>query len=411
MTQRRIRPATPLRLMTLALTLLASVEAGRCLLDETGALGWLPCRMAHAGEGEEESCDICGKALPKRYTRLRSKGRKLAVCPRCVRKAPRCARCGLPIKAGEGVAAVKSARETPMVCPHCVAGALRCDTCKRVLVGKFTRFQEGDKHCPLCMAGATCHRCKRPLTGTPTIKGGQSFCADCAEKAAICGSCGKACGATRYRLPFLEEEFCADCWETREKCAICSRPLAGRVIKVGGKRPTCPTCLRQGVFGTKPFETLLTEVRGILDRRLDLTARGQRVTLPIHLEISNDVAEQRKGMGYAADGRELGLCQRQGKSFRVWVLSGLPEPMAYETLAHEWAHAWCDLHARKLPAWQEEGLCQWFASHVLREKKLERGLRILHARDDDYGRGYRHFKAIEDRGGIEAVLRAVAKSE
>jgi len=128
------------------------------------------------------------------------------------------------------------------------------------------------------------------------------------------------------------------------------------------------------------------------------------------LEMVDDVSVVRKKHGLSSDGKELGLFKRSGDKYRIYVTRGLTHRLAYETLSHEWAHAFFAEHGHPRHSQEiEEGFCQWVASHVLREKKYERELKILQFRTDMYGTGFRAIKAIEDRSGEKGVFSFIAK--
>jgi hypothetical protein len=112
--------------------------------------------------------------------------------------------------------------------------------------------------------------------------------------------------------------------------------------------------------------------------------------------------------GASSDARHvLGLFVRERQTSAVYVEIGLPRPLLLGTLAHELAHGWqSELTAPAEDPLLREGFAEWVAHRVL----LSAGHREVAVRatrrDDTYGRGLRHFLALERTQGRSAVLAA-----
>jgi hypothetical protein len=107
----------------------------------------------------------------------------------------------------------------------------------------------------------------------------------------------------------------------------------------------------------------------------------------------------------------LGFFLREDHATRIYVEMGLPRPLLLGTLAHELAHAWqVEVAPKVSDPLLREGFAEWVAHHVL----VADGYRPVAARatrrEDLYGRGLRHFLAIERAAGPSAAL-AAAHSE
>jgi hypothetical protein len=107
----------------------------------------------------------------------------------------------------------------------------------------------------------------------------------------------------------------------------------------------------------------------------------------------------------------LGFFVRENQATTIYVEMGLPRPLLLGTLAHELAHAWqVELAPSVTDPLLREGFAEWVAHHVL----VAGGYRPVAARvtrrDDVYGRGLRHFMALERVGGRQRVM-AAAKGE
>ncbi len=337
-------------------------------------------------------CAICGAKIKGSYTQVQRGGQKLTICNACMDSPNKCRRCRLPIKTGE-------------FCDFCEKEAPRCSLCHRIIVGEFHSYPDGEKFCRECMANAPrCARCRRPLAEKQKVeRAGTLLCEKCAGETPICHCCGKAILGVYFRHPFAEGEFCKDCEEQRPKCSACGRPIPDEPApRANTKRPVCGECLPTVVETRARFLAIYDDCRRIL---LDLLQ--ECVVHELKVMAVEDIAAVRKTAGLESDNRELGLFQRTGDDYRIYVLNGITEALAYETLSHEWAHAWCAEQAHPDHAqWVEEGFCQWVAAQVLGEKGFSKGLKILVSRDDLYGQGYRHIAEIAARqGGVAGALR------
>ncbi len=355
-------------------------------------------------QAQELRCAICGKKISGKHAKMTVNGKKVPVCMACAdERIPRCSVCGRRL-AGQYYRLEENGK-TLKLCKDCMRDrAPRCAICNRRVQGEHLRHKDGSVYCKACMKLPRCQACNRPLApGTGVEKGGERFCKTCAARIRVCACCGEVIRGTGYSHPFTEGIFCEACENERPKCKSCGRPIAGDPILVGGTRPMCEDCFRTAVLTKKGMEAIFAEAKQILLEALDESTYHE---LPV--EMVDDIAEVRKQAGMNGSHKELGLFKRTGERYRIYVLYGLSEALAYETLPHEWAHAWfAENGNRQHPQWVEEGFCQWVASHVLKAKDFTRGLRILESRDDLYGRGYRYIKAIEKQGGQKAVFRYV----
>jgi len=106
--------------------------------------------------------------------------------------------------------------------------------------------------------------------------------------------------------------------------------------------------------------------------------------------------------------RELGAFELDNDTYTVYILYALPESLVYETLAHEYGHAW---QAENCPRNQDlilcEGFAEWVASLVLKAMGYESVLERIEKRPDDYGEGYRKLKQMEQTRGRAYMLEFV----
>jgi len=101
----------------------------------------------------------------------------------------------------------------------------------------------------------------------------------------------------------------------------------------------------------------------------------------------------------------LGFFEQQGQARTIFIERGLPRATLIGTLAHEYAHAWqADYAPQKQSFLLREGFAEWLAHRILVALGHTREAARATRREDDYGRGLRHFIALEQQHGREGVF-------
>lgn len=95
---------------------------------------------------------------------------------------------------------------------------------------------------------------------------------------------------------------------------------------------------------------------------------------------------------------------------RILISRGVRRNDAIGLVAHEFAHAWQYQHhpdPERIEPELAEGFAEWTAYHVLDAIGYDqRAAAIGQNADLDYGGGFRRFRQLEDRCGVEAVFQA-----
>lgn len=317
-----------------------------------------------AGAGASQArlpayCHVCGSSLGAKYYRYEH---GLVVCATCQATRPRCARCGVPVADGQQT-------------PHLPAQGTR--------------------------GGPLCRRCLRT--------------------APRCACCGEPIAQTWYTFeellpPASVRRYCEQCVRERPRCDICRAPVPRSAVVLPDGQYRCALCATEMVLDESEARALYDEALRLAERTADVRPR----VVPALVVVGRrQMGEVRRRFPHTAepdgsDGQHgphvqhvLGFFVREGRATSIYVELGLPRPLLLGTLAHELAHAWqVEVAPGVSDPLLREGFAEWVAHRVL----VAGGHRPVAARatrrDDLYGRGLRHFLAIERASGARAVLAA-----
>ena len=357
---------------------------------------------------EEKYCDLCGKRIRGSFYTVRDKHKNLTFyfCENCRRTAPRCAKCGMPIRPPKDWD-----KRQPLYCGNCYDDLEICYICGHVLKRgeQFYRSKRTNKPCcEKCFKSAPrCASCAGPMKkGEGTSVRGEIICDYCAKHQPKCTSCGKPIVKRAVSYKFADGLFCEHCVKTKPHCHICAVPIGGTHTVLADGRRLCPACKKTAVFSQEMLRVIHGRVKSFLKTKL---------AMEIQHEYELKMVRTRKelgGLDGEIEGKELGLFRCIQGTFSILILDGATEAMCHETLAHEVAHAW---HAERGMEFADdeikEGFAQWVASKALEHFEYKKALARLRARTDPhYGTGYQKLWAIEKKGGADAVFDHVRKN-
>ena len=317
-------------------------------------------------------CHLCGHRLRERYYRYES---ALVVCHTCYTRRPRCARCDVPLADVAASLAPGEAAGSPLLCATCRRSTPRCAACDLPIIGAWYTFEEllpvaQPRHfCLRCVEShPRCDLCRAPLPALMApLDDGQYRCVLCATQMVL---------------------------DAREVQAVYTEALAGFRTALGESLRETP---RLEVVGRRRMGELHRQYEGREPVTAGRTPQRQRHTTP-PTTLESEAASGHHILGY--------YVYTHGSS-SIYVERGLPRALLLGTLAHELGHAWQTEHAPQLrDLLLREGFAEWAAHRVL----VARGQTALAARathrEDIYGRGLRHFLAIEQASGRRGVLTA-----
>lgn len=206
--------------------------------------------------------------------------------------------------------------------------------------------------------------------------------------------------------------ICRDCHENARRCALCGLPLSAASLILPDGRQLCHHCAQNVVCDLAQARVLFGQVIDIVAGRLGLHLRiGADLTLADSHHL-RQLAEQMRPEERIPPEQVIGLFIRKGRRRVMYVLSGLPQILFIQTVAHEWAHAW---QGENCPLLKDprvyEGFAEWVAYHTLLALGAVKAAARLAQRQGLYGDGLRDLLAREQTSGAPAVLAFCRQSE
>lgn len=358
-----------------------------------------------ASSAHAVTCDLCGTTIRGQYRVYKTQSGQMNCCTACDLSSDHCALCRLPLDSG---VSRRVAGET--VCAQCARNAKTCSECGLLIRDKY--FTLSDTHetlCSKCFAHLPrCVRCSKPLSGdqkyTLPQKDGTRLCQQCSDSVVHCAGCSKLILSTFYRYEFTELVFCPECQARTGKCYSCGLPVGKEGLDLVDGRKICARCQDTAVVRLEELDRIWKWVQSHLSRS------GFKVNNPVALQ-EVDRSRLRQLVQSPTGARELGAFELKNNTYTVYILYALPEALVYETLAHEYGHAWqAENCPKNLDLDLCEGFAEWVASLVLKAKGLDAVLERLEQRPDEYGRGYRKLKEMERTQGRAKMLEFVRKN-
>lgn len=205
---------------------------------------------------------------------------------------------------------------------------------------------------------------------------------------------------------------CRRCQETAPRCDVCGVPMGGNHVHLPDGRRTCAHCHQTAVYDPSHAQTLFERVARVVAGQLGLGLNvGADFTLVDHQHLQR-LAEKTSFDLHADPGRVVGLFIRKGRRRVMYVLSGLPQMLFIQTVAHEWAHAWqgenCPLLKDSLV---REGFAEWAAYKTLQSMGAVKKMALMKRQNGLYGKGLRRMLELEQRDGVNEVLAFCRRAE
>jgi len=385
--------------------------------------GQLLCRSCARNA---KTCSICNRLLTGRYLVYNVDDGQMLVCEQCDHDAPHCAACKRPMRPRE---IMRSGSK--ILCPSCHQQLSTCKACGEKIVGDryFIRFQEGE-FCETCwLTHPACSICGAPVGNTYSqLAGGRVLCADCAKTAVLDNE--KARQILAGVRAVLEPRFGkrldhpvelrlatpgelglagsdipsptgSQSGNTRAGATTAAAAAqASPAVPASAPDPAPPAATGVAAEGGAPAPPQIPSAGanfGPMTAGGSSGGGGSSNASPYETktrEVSRGLQE-----------KELGKFVRHGDKFEILILSGMPESWCWETVAHEFAHAW---QSEKNPdltdiRWSE-GFAQWAAMLVLEKRGDKNLLARLRGRTDLYGEAFQLVSRLETMRGRDAVV-------
>jgi hypothetical protein len=198
---------------------------------------------------------------------------------------------------------------------------------------------------------------------------------------------------------------CRQCQETAPRCDVCGVPMGANHVRLPDGRRTCARCHQTAIYDQVRAQPLFERVARVVTDQLGLGLNvGTDFTLVDHQHLQRLATEAHPTLHDDPD-KVIGLFVRKGRKRVMYVLSGLPQILLIQTMAHEWAHAW---QGENCPLLQDslvrEGFAEWAAYKTLQAMGAVKKMTLMEQQDGLYGEGLRKILELERRDGMSGVL-------
>jgi hypothetical protein len=205
---------------------------------------------------------------------------------------------------------------------------------------------------------------------------------------------------------------CRYCHQSALRCDGCGVPVGGNHVALPDGRHICPRCHQTAIYDQARGREIFERVAGVVTGQLGLGLNvGTDFTLVDHQHLQRLAAEVHDVSG-TDPAKVVGLFARKGHQRVMYILSGLPQILFMQVVAHEWAHAWegenCPLLRDPLV---REGFAEWAAHKTLRTFGAVKKVALMERQDGLYGDGLRKMLALEQRDGANGVLDFCRRAE
>ncbi len=188
--------------------------------------------------------------------------------------------------------------------------------------------------------------------------------------------------------------------------------MGDRHVALPDGRRICARCHQTAVYDSARARTLFEQVAHVVTDQLGLELNvGTDFTLVDRqhlLRLAETVHPDLRG----DPDKVIGLFVRKGPERVMYLLSGLPQVLLIQTVAHEWAHAWqgenCPLLRTPLVC---EGFAEWVAYKTLQALGAVKQAALMKQRDGLYGEGLRQMLDREQHDGVPGVIAFCRRAE
>ena len=205
---------------------------------------------------------------------------------------------------------------------------------------------------------------------------------------------------------------CRRCQETAPRCDVCDIPMGPNHAHLPDGRRVCAHCHQTAIYDPIQAQALFEHVARVVTDQLGLRLNvGTDFTLVDDQHLQR-LATETSLIPYDGQGKVVGLFIRKGRRRTIYILSGLPQILLIQTIAHEWAHAW---QGENCPLLQNilvrEGFAEWAAYKTLQTMGATKKMTLMEQQNGLYGKGLRQMLELERRSGVSGVLAFCRQAE
>ncbi len=192
---------------------------------------------------------------------------------------------------------------------------------------------------------------------------------------------------------------------------MCGVPTGDKYISLPDDRRICTHCHHTAVYNPARAQAFFERVTRVVIDQL-----GLALNVGVDLTLVDDRHLQRLAtesfVSNDEQGKIIGLFVRRGRRRTMYVLSGLPQILLVQTIAHEWAHAW---QGENCPLLQDavvrEGFAEWVAYKTLQTMEAVDRTALMEQQNGLYGDGLRKMLELERRSGVSGVIAFCRRAE
>jgi len=205
---------------------------------------------------------------------------------------------------------------------------------------------------------------------------------------------------------------CRRCHHGAPRCDGCGVPVGANHVALPDGRHICPRCHRTAVYDQARARELFERVARVVTDQLGLGLNvGTDFTLVDHQHLQRLATDSPDNLPDES-AKVVGLFARKGPERMMYLLSGLPQIVLIQVVAHEWAHAWegenCPLLRDPLV---REGFAEWAAYKTLQNMGAVKKTALMKRHNGPYGEGLRRMLELEQRDGVSGVLDFCRRAE
>jgi len=158
------------------------------------------------------------------------------------------------------------------------------------------------------------------------------------------------------------------------------------------------------VFDVGEAQQLYAETVGVVVQNQRLLVSAPVAFRMVDAPTLRQIQARGQPSSHDPDSKTLGLYQRLGKVWAIYVLYGIPRLLFRTVVAHEYAHAWQSEHCPGLDPELREGSAEWVAYRHLLDIGCTRAARRMLTANHPYRPALERVLELERSVGAAGLL-------